>query len=535
MLPTWTPRRPAAHLLPSFAPLTDAPLAFRFEVSALADGEWSAWAASATIGAAEFAPLPSATPPLTCDVDVFRAAPAVDAVRLRVRVRAAASARWIVALSTADAAAPDLRLAEGAAARLEVPALSQMEADATLGARLCSPTSVAMVLGYWGRAAAPAALAAEMFHPALDIYGVWPAAVRAAGARGVAGYLLRFPDWRAARWCLERGIPIIASVRYAAGELGGAAVAATSGHLLVLVGLEGDTVLVNDPPRASAIARGRRRRLQVSEAFLRRRRLAPQATPEQVGRDVTAAEAEGQGERQDQPAERDPERDQHHLLADPEVRERGGHGEEDDGPVCDAREQSRLRQPRVDGRDEDRLAEEVGEQPAGDEDEQGREDRRQEREQQGGRAVSAGQRDGVHAGAGEEEENRPEGEEAEHARRRALDAGAPQRRGHAPALHHAVEAERARAALEHDLGDHAQEHAEPEENDQHEEPGQDGREPFPGLEESGPDAVAPTVWHGRLPFRAYTRYNAAQCEPGSRSPCSWSRLPSPAAPPRSSG
>ena len=83
MLPTWTPRRPAAHLLPSFAPLTDAPLAFRFEVSALADGEWSAWAASATIGAAEFAPLPSATPPLTCDVDVFRAAPAVDAVRLR--------------------------------------------------------------------------------------------------------------------------------------------------------------------------------------------------------------------------------------------------------------------------------------------------------------------------------------------------------------------------------------------------------------------------------------------------------------------
>src|SRR5438034_4679330 len=38
-------------------------------------------------------------------------------------------------------------LAEGAAARLEVPALSQMEADATLGARLCSPTSVAMVLG----------------------------------------------------------------------------------------------------------------------------------------------------------------------------------------------------------------------------------------------------------------------------------------------------------------------------------------------------------------------------------------------------
>jgi len=106
MLPTWTPRRPAAHLLPSFAPLTDAPLTFRFEVSALADGEWSAWTASATIGAANFAPLPSAAPPLTCDVDVFSAAPAVDAVRLRVRVRTAASARWIVAMASPSSAKP---------------------------------------------------------------------------------------------------------------------------------------------------------------------------------------------------------------------------------------------------------------------------------------------------------------------------------------------------------------------------------------------------------------------------------------------
>jgi len=78
MLPTWTPRRPAVHLLPSFAPLTDGPLAFRFEVSALADGEWSSWAASATIGAADFPAPTSPTTPLTCDVDVFRAAPAVD-------------------------------------------------------------------------------------------------------------------------------------------------------------------------------------------------------------------------------------------------------------------------------------------------------------------------------------------------------------------------------------------------------------------------------------------------------------------------
>jgi len=260
MFPTWTTRRPAAHLLPSFAPLTEAPLAFRFEISAHVDGEWSAWAGSVTIGAADFPPLPSAAAPLTCDVDVFRAARAVDAVRLRVRVRAGTSTRWIVALSAADEAPPDLRVGAGAPARLDVPPLSQMEAHATLGARICSPTSVAMVLGYWGRAVGPAALAAEIFHPALDIYGVWPAAVRAAAARGVAGYLLRFPDWAAARWCLERGIPIVASVRYGAGELTGGAIAATPGHLLVLVGLDGDSVFVNDPAAPTAASVPRRHR-----------------------------------------------------------------------------------------------------------------------------------------------------------------------------------------------------------------------------------------------------------------------------------
>jgi hypothetical protein len=144
-----------------------------------------------------------------------------------------------------------------------VPALSQVEADATLGARICSPTSVAMVLGYWGRPAAPTVLAAEVFHPGLDIYGVWPAAVRAAAARGVAGYLLRFPDWSAARWCLDRGIPIVASVRYGAGELTGAAVAATPGHLLVLVGWDDGHVLVNDP--ASPTAAGVPRRYDADE------------------------------------------------------------------------------------------------------------------------------------------------------------------------------------------------------------------------------------------------------------------------------
>ena len=121
----------------------------------------------------------------------------------------------------------------------------------------CTAACARMVLAYYGRHVAVADLAREMFQPELDIYGLWPAAIRAASRRGIGGYLLRFPDWAAAAWCLERGMPVIASVRYAAGELTGAAIAQTTGHLLVLTGYGGDHVDVNDPaaPRASALSR----------------------------------------------------------------------------------------------------------------------------------------------------------------------------------------------------------------------------------------------------------------------------------------
>src|SRR5439155_461515 len=94
----------------------------------------------------------------------------------------------------------------------------------------------------------------------LDRYGVWPAAISAAGRHGVAGYLLRFPDWASAAWCLEQGLPVIASVTYGAGELVGAAMPETSGHLLVLTGCEGDEVLVNDPAGPAAARDTRRTR-----------------------------------------------------------------------------------------------------------------------------------------------------------------------------------------------------------------------------------------------------------------------------------
>ena len=268
----WAPRKPAVHVLPAFSPLAPEPPAFRFEVSARADGAWSPWVGTVTLGGADFEPLPSVAGPLTADVDELMATRPLEAVRLRVRCRGSLPEAWLISLSIAAEARVDFGAPPGAGTAVSVPALSQVAEDPAIAMRICSPTSVAMVLRYWGRPATASAVAADVFHAGTDRYGIWPAAIRAAAARGVAGYLLRFPDWTAAAWCLSRGLPIIASINYAAGELRGAPVQATTGHLIVLTGYEDGVVLANDPgaPTAESVPR-RYRRDELTRAWLARR------------------------------------------------------------------------------------------------------------------------------------------------------------------------------------------------------------------------------------------------------------------------
>ena len=265
-VPAWAPRAPAVHLLPSFAALSDADWSARFEMSVHDGAQWSPWVGAASVGPATFDPIPPAPEALAADVDVFVARRPVASVRLRLRlgasdVRALLAAPWLLTLSAAGAGergyAAAARSGATATARLAVPALSQMSEDPAIALRVCSPASVAMVMSFWGRSVGVATLAAEIYHAGLDRYGVWPAAIRAAARRGVAGYLLRFPDWAAAAWCLERGLPVIASIRYEAGELSHAAIPTTTGHLIVLTGYDNGTVLVNDPaaPNPTTVAR----------------------------------------------------------------------------------------------------------------------------------------------------------------------------------------------------------------------------------------------------------------------------------------
>jgi len=134
---------------------------------------------------------------------------------------------------------------------LHVPALSQRSAGPELGPRLCSPTSLAMVLAYRGRSADLLEVARRAHDPWHDIYGNWPRAIQCAWSFGVPGYLTAFGSWEPVQAHIADGQPVIVSISFGPGELAGAAIEETTGHLLVLVGFDGQGgVIVNDPAAA---------------------------------------------------------------------------------------------------------------------------------------------------------------------------------------------------------------------------------------------------------------------------------------------
>ncbi|GAA4078251.1 peptidase C39 family protein [Nocardioides kongjuensis] len=139
------------------------------------------------------------------------------------------------------------------------------------GEAWCSPTSTSMVLGYYGRLPGPGgygwvpaghpdpwvdAAARSTYDHAYEGTGNWPFntayAARRLGPGGEA-FVTRLRDLTDAELLVRAGIPPVVSIAFARGELTGAPISASNGHLLVIVGFTptGD-VIVNDPAAASA-------------------------------------------------------------------------------------------------------------------------------------------------------------------------------------------------------------------------------------------------------------------------------------------
>ncbi len=136
--------------------------------------------------------------------------------------------------------------------RLVVPPISQMTAPRALRYRICSPTCIAMVLAYYGIEGSLADVVRDCLHEPSGLFGVWPLAVRPATDAGLVGAVECLSNLDTAAPILERGLPIVASIRFAPGALPGAALSSTEGHLVVVTGIDADSVYINDPAARDA-------------------------------------------------------------------------------------------------------------------------------------------------------------------------------------------------------------------------------------------------------------------------------------------
>ncbi len=133
---------------------------------------------------------------------------------------------------------------------LAVPYFSQRSLPKDISGSCCSPTSVSMVLNYYGRNFMPVAFAHEAYDGRDQIYGNWPYNMAAAYTVGMA------KTWVESHCSFDEiydevasGKPVIISISYGFDELPHSPVhEAPDGHLIVVVGFDGpDTVICNDP------------------------------------------------------------------------------------------------------------------------------------------------------------------------------------------------------------------------------------------------------------------------------------------------
>jgi Peptidase_C39 like family len=132
------------------------------------------------------------------------------------------------------------------------------------GEAWCSPTSTEMVVEFWGRGPSPADLAwidPSYADPSIEFAargtydaayrgtGNWPFNTAYAARFGLEAYVTQLRSLAEAELFVRAGIPLVASIASQAGELDGFLFpGGTNGHLVVIVGFDGNgQPIVNDP------------------------------------------------------------------------------------------------------------------------------------------------------------------------------------------------------------------------------------------------------------------------------------------------
>jgi len=139
---------------------------------------------------------------------------------------------------------------------LEVPECSQMVYPDG-GNVWCSPTSVSMVIGFLEQDSDPCesrvrAAVEGVFDWIYDGHGNWVFNTAYAATHGFTASVRRFASLDEVEPWIAKGIPVVFSFAWSKGDLTGAAIDSSNGHLAVIVGFDAQgNPIVNDPAAAS--------------------------------------------------------------------------------------------------------------------------------------------------------------------------------------------------------------------------------------------------------------------------------------------
>ena len=205
------------------------------------DGARSGWLPYVSWGAGGRRSFSSADGVATIELDVVRAPSPIAALE----VRSAA------ALDALAVSLPPEREPGGENVRdmlVDVAPRSQYLAGYPSERGWCSPASLAMLLAYWGRDLPTEEVAARVRDGAYGGTGNWAFNVALAGALGLRAAVVHLRGLAHAAAFLGAGLPLALSFSWRAGELPGAPLEQSDGHLAVLVGFDAQgEPLLNDP------------------------------------------------------------------------------------------------------------------------------------------------------------------------------------------------------------------------------------------------------------------------------------------------
>jgi len=218
------------------------------------DGRTSAWLPYVVFSADRRSSLDGADTFARFETDVLRCD--VDIVSLGVRSRGPLDALYV---GVPDYGAPSSFVALPAL-DCDVPEISQHDPAYPDQRGWCGPASLAMILAYHAYPLEVPRIAREVFDARYGGTGNWTFGAAFAAMLGFRAAVVPLRDLAHAHAFLADDVPLALSISWKPGELRGAPLPSSDGHIVVLRGIaENGDALVNDPAHpgvATTYARG---------------------------------------------------------------------------------------------------------------------------------------------------------------------------------------------------------------------------------------------------------------------------------------